>query len=204
MSIISSPRPASATEPKPSPTPTSTGSPEPSPQRPGTVPQGHVAGGSKTLPLAPGVASKASRRRSLYVDQLAISAAAKPPNRLICARHSAPAPTMKNDVCEMFLSCREAAGKRAKLKGLIAGCGGQAFEHLSAACPPDPAPWCGSPGAADWYRVASCAGAGGCLCEALGLGRHYWLGARRSMAAPTPSVSEGGRIASPLYVIACA
>ncbi len=63
---------------------------------------------------------------------------------------------MKNDVCEMFLSCREAAGKRAKLKGLIAGCGGQAFEHLSAACPPDPAPWCGSPGAADgteWHRV---------------------------------------------------
>src|SRR6266702_3599717 len=43
-----------------------------------------------------------------------------------------------------------------KLKGLIAGCGGQAFEHLSAACPPDPAPWCGSPGAADgteWHRV---------------------------------------------------
>jgi hypothetical protein len=36
------------------------------------------------------------------------------------------------------------------LKGLIAGCGGQAFEHLSAAGPPDPAPWCGRPGVADW------------------------------------------------------
>jgi len=44
----------------------------------------------------------------------------------------------------------------------------------------------------------------GCLCEALGLGRHYWLGVRRSMAVPAPSVSEAGRIASPLYVIACA
>src|SRR5258708_7370218 len=97
MSIISSPRPASATEPKPSPTPTSTGSPEPSPQRPGTVLQG--ASGSQEQDATPSAGSRQQsgiRRRSLYVDQLAISAAAKPPNRLICTRHSAPAPTMKN------------------------------------------------------------------------------------------------------------
>src|SRR6266536_929648 len=63
---------------------------------------------------------------------------------------------------------RMTAGKKAKLKGLIAGCGGQAFEHLSAACPPEPAPWCGSPGAADWYRVASCVGAGVACARRLG------------------------------------
>ena len=111
--------------------------------------------------------------------------------------HMMPAydPNVCDDVCRLFLSCREAAGEKAELKGLIAGCGGQAFEHLPAACPPDPAPWRGSPGAADWYRVASC-GCRGLLCGAPGLGRHYWLGARRSMAVPAPSVSEGGRIAS--------
>ena len=62
--------------------------------------------------------------------------------------HMMPAydPNVCDDVCRLFLSCREeAAGEKAELKGLIAGCGGQAFEHLPAACPPDPAPWCGSP-----------------------------------------------------------
>jgi len=53
-------------------------------------------------------------------------------------------PNVCDDVCRLFLSCREAAGEKAELKGLIAGCGGQAFEHLPVACPPDPAPWCGS------------------------------------------------------------
>src|SRR5260370_39450851 len=93
--MLSPPRPASAPEPKPSPTPTSTGSPEPWPQPPGTVLQG--ASGWQEHRATPSAWSRqqsGSRRRSLYVDQLAISAAAKPPNRLICARHSAPAPTM--------------------------------------------------------------------------------------------------------------
>jgi len=60
--------------------------------------------------------------------------------------HMMPAydPNVCGDVCRLFLSCREAAGEKAELKGLIAGCGGQAFEHLPVACPPDPAPWCGS------------------------------------------------------------
>src|SRR6516225_4956808 len=68
MSIISSPRPASATEPKPSPTPTSTGSPEPSPQRPGTVLQG--ASGWQEQDATPSAWSRqqsGSGRRSLYV-----------------------------------------------------------------------------------------------------------------------------------------
>ena len=64
---------------------------------PGPSGKQQAAGSSKTLPLAPRSRQQnESRRRSLYVDQLAISAAAKPPNRLICARHSPPAPTMKN------------------------------------------------------------------------------------------------------------
>jgi hypothetical protein len=61
--------------------------------------------------------------------------------------HMMPAydPNVCDDVCWLFLSCREIAGEKAELKGLIAGCGGQAFEHLPTACLPDPAPWCGSP-----------------------------------------------------------
>ncbi len=90
--------------------------------------------------------------------------------------HMMPAydPNVCDDVCRLFLSCREAAGEKAELEGLIAGCGGQAFEHLPAACPPDPAPWCGSPAIT---------------------GR-----ARRSVAAPAPAVSDGGRVASALCV----
>src|SRR6266568_5508142 len=84
--------------------------------------------------------------------------------------HMMPAydPNVCDDACRLFLSCREAAGEKAELKGLIAGCGGQAFEHLPAACPPDPAPWCGSPAITGQ--------------------------ARRSVAAPAPAVSDGGRV----------
>src|SRR5271157_2922230 len=113
MSIISSPRPASATEPKPSPTPTSTGSPEPSPQRPGTVPQG--ASGRQqqdaTLASAPESPASGSRRRSLYAGQLAISAAAKPPNRLISTRHAAP----RADKEERAESARAGASSTSEL-----------------------------------------------------------------------------------------
>jgi hypothetical protein len=40
--------------------------------------------------------------------------------------HMMPAydPNVCDDVCWLFLSCRETAGEKAELKGLIAGCGG--------------------------------------------------------------------------------
>jgi hypothetical protein len=63
-------------------------------------------------------------------------------------------PAYDPDVCRRRLrdipQLPRGSWQEGKLKGLIAGCGGQAFEHLSAACPPDPAPCCGCPGVADW------------------------------------------------------
>ncbi len=63
---------------------------------PGPPCKGQAAGRGKTLPQQLEPPAKPNSKRSQYVDQLAASAAAKPPNRLICARHSPPAPTMRN------------------------------------------------------------------------------------------------------------
>src|SRR6516225_3108417 len=92
MSIISSPRPASATEPKPSPTPTSTGSPEPPPQRPGTVLPG--ASGRQEQDATPSAWSRqqsGTRKRSPYATSRPSPGLQSPEPANLCSPRSSRA-----------------------------------------------------------------------------------------------------------------